>query len=98
MVQSAALAVDRSLGNDQFKASTGWLDSFKKRHNILWNGVCGESKDVDESVVSEFKPKQLELISPYEQSPPIFTHKQVCTINMILVDFIYLFFIFCNFV
>jgi hypothetical protein len=28
MVQSEALTVARSLGNDQFKASTGWLDSF----------------------------------------------------------------------
>jgi hypothetical protein len=32
----------------------------------MWNGVCGESKDVDESVVSEYKPKLLEVISPYE--------------------------------
>ena len=66
MLQSEALAVAKSLRNDQFKASTGWLDSFKKRHNIVWNEVCGESKDVDESVVSEWKPKVLELISPYE--------------------------------
>jgi hypothetical protein len=42
------------------------LDSFKKRHSIVWNGVCRESKDVDESVVREYKPKPLELISPYE--------------------------------
>jgi hypothetical protein len=27
MVQSEALAVAKSLGNDQFKASTGWLDN-----------------------------------------------------------------------
>jgi hypothetical protein len=53
MVQSEAFAVAKSLGNDQFKASTGWLDSFKKRHNIVRNGVCGEPKDVDESVVSK---------------------------------------------
>jgi hypothetical protein len=52
MVHSEALAVAKSLGNGQFKASTGWLDSFKKRHNIVWNGVCGEAKDVDESIVS----------------------------------------------
>jgi hypothetical protein len=39
MVQSEALIVARSLGNDQFQVSTGWLDSFKKRHNIVWNGV-----------------------------------------------------------
>jgi hypothetical protein len=49
MVQSEALAVVRSLGNDQFKVSTGRLDRFKKRHNIVWNGVYGESIDVDES-------------------------------------------------
>jgi hypothetical protein len=48
VVQSEALAVAKSLR----KASAGWLDSFKKRHSIVWNGVCGESKDVGESVVS----------------------------------------------
>jgi hypothetical protein len=32
----------------------------------VWNGVCGESKDVDESVMSEYKPKLLEMISSYE--------------------------------
>jgi hypothetical protein len=66
MVQSEALALAKSLGNEQVKASTEWLGSFKKRHNIVWNGVCGESKDLDESVVSEYKPKLLELNSPYE--------------------------------
>jgi hypothetical protein len=66
MVQSDALTVAKSLRNDQFKASTGWLDRFKKRNNIVWNGICGEAKDVDESVVGEYKPKLLELISPYE--------------------------------
>jgi hypothetical protein len=37
MVQSEALAVAKSLGNDQVKASTGWLDSFIRRGTIL----CG---------------------------------------------------------
>jgi hypothetical protein len=66
MVLSEALAVAKSLANDQFRVSTEWFDSFKKRHNIVWNGVCGESKDVDESIVSEYKPKLLEFISPYK--------------------------------
>jgi hypothetical protein len=65
-VQSEALAVAKYLVNDQFKASTGWLNSFKKRRNVVWNGLCGEPKDVDESVVSEYKPKLLEFISPYD--------------------------------
>jgi hypothetical protein len=66
MVQSEALTLAKSLRNNQLKVSTAWLDSFK-RHNTVWNGVCGESKHVDESVVSEYKPNMLEeLISPYE--------------------------------
>jgi hypothetical protein len=32
----------------------------------VWNGVCGESKDVDERVVSEYTPNLPELISSYE--------------------------------
>jgi hypothetical protein len=35
MVQSEALAVSKSIGNYQFKVSTGWLDSFKRRHNVV---------------------------------------------------------------
>jgi hypothetical protein len=66
MVQNEALTVAKSLENYQFKVSTSWLDSFKKRHNIVWKGVCGESNDVDENVVSGHKPKLLELISPHE--------------------------------
>jgi hypothetical protein len=66
IVQREALAVAKSLRNDQFKASIGWLDRFKKRHSIVWNRVCGDSKDVDEGVESEYKPKLLELISPYQ--------------------------------
>jgi hypothetical protein len=47
MVQSEALTLAKSLRNNQFKASTAWLDSFKKRHNTVWNRVCGESKDFE---------------------------------------------------
>lgn len=66
MVQSEALKVAKELGNMEFKASTGWLDSFKARHNIVWNEVCGEAKDVQESVVTEWKPKLRNLIEGYD--------------------------------
>jgi hypothetical protein len=36
----------------------------------MWNGVCGDSEHVDESVVSEYKPKLLELISPVQYTFP----------------------------
>jgi hypothetical protein len=48
-----------NLSVDQFKASVGWLESLRKRQH----------KHVDESVVSEYKPKLLEFISPYEYEP-----------------------------
>jgi hypothetical protein len=38
MILREALAVAKSLGGDQFKVSIGWLDSFKKRHSIVWSG------------------------------------------------------------
>jgi hypothetical protein len=41
MVQSEALTVAKSVGNDQLKASTGQLDSFKKKPNIVWNSLWG---------------------------------------------------------
>ena len=31
------------LGYPDFRASQGWLDRFKKRHNIVFKAVCGES-------------------------------------------------------
>jgi hypothetical protein len=78
MVQNEALAVAISLRNYQFKASTGWLDSFKKRRNIVWNGVCGESEDMHESVTNGYKLKLLELISPYELKTFTMRTKQDC--------------------
>jgi hypothetical protein len=39
MAQNEALVVAKSLGYYQFKASAGCLNNFKKRHNIVWNGV-----------------------------------------------------------
>ncbi|KAK9686060.1 Tc5 transposase DNA-binding domain [Popillia japonica] len=37
MLQSQALNVAKKLGNATFKASSGWLDCFKSRRNIVWN-------------------------------------------------------------
>ena len=35
------------LGITEFKQSTGWLDSFKERHDITFKAMCGEAKSVD---------------------------------------------------
>ncbi|XP_050335026.1 tigger transposable element-derived protein 4-like [Bactrocera neohumeralis] len=37
-----------------FKCSSGWLDRFKKRHNICFGKICGESASVDQSVTNDW--------------------------------------------
>lgn len=48
-----------------FSASNGWLESFHKRHNIIFRTLCGESGDVDEVVVDDWVRRLPELIGSY---------------------------------
>ena len=41
-----ALILAEQMGHDQFKASNGWLECFKKCHNIRQFAVSGEEADV----------------------------------------------------
>lgn len=54
------------LGINDFRASEGWLEKFKKRHAINFKKICGESAAVPEDVCIEWKEKLLELIENYE--------------------------------
>ena len=47
-IQEQALIFSKDLGLDSFKASNGWLESFKKRHNISCKTLIGESANVSE--------------------------------------------------
>lgn len=44
-----------ALGNQAFKASTGWLDGFKNRNGISFKTVCGESGSVDVRLANDWK-------------------------------------------
>ena len=55
LIQEQALQFAKDLGVDQFKASNGWLQSFLKRHNIVFRTMSGESGDVNVTIVSEWK-------------------------------------------
>lgn len=66
IVQAKAKEIAASLNNETFKGSNGWLESFKFRHNIVWNSVCGEANDVNITLVEQWKEKIRLLVHNYE--------------------------------
>jgi hypothetical protein len=53
MLQQKAKEVADTLGKTDFKASSGWLESYRRRRSTVFNSVCGESVDVCEETVAE---------------------------------------------
>ena len=50
---------------NDFKASNGWLESFKKRHNIACAVACGESASVSSTTVDDWKSRLPALYQGY---------------------------------
>ncbi|CAI6370038.1 unnamed protein product [Macrosiphum euphorbiae] len=66
IIQAKALEVAREIECDDFKASNGWLESFKVRHNIVFKSICGESASTNLTIVNEWKSKISEIVTGYE--------------------------------
>lgn len=62
MLQIKAEEFGKLIGED-FKCSSGWLDRFKKRHNIVFGKICGESASVDRNVTDDWLVRVWPLIS-----------------------------------
>ncbi|GFU19302.1 tigger transposable element-derived protein 6 [Trichonephila clavipes] len=65
LLKEKAKAFAKELGID-FLASEGWLTNFKKRNEIVFKKMCGESSSVDFNVCSKWQNSLSDLIKKYE--------------------------------
>lgn len=67
ILQNKALEIARELGVEEFKASNGWLDSWKKRFNIKKFRIAQETtkEDVDMSLADDYKFRLSSITSSY---------------------------------
>uniref|UniRef100_A0A8W8I2G5 HTH CENPB-type domain-containing protein n=1 Tax=Magallana gigas TaxID=29159 RepID=A0A8W8I2G5_MAGGI len=66
LLKMKALKFAKDLGNQNFKASNGWLASFTKRHNVVFGTHSGERGDVDNDLVQSWMERISDLIKEYE--------------------------------
>ena len=66
LIQSQAKIIAEKLGNYTFKASNGWLESFRKRNNIVGSEVRDELKGINQECIDEWKKKIPNIIQDYK--------------------------------
>ena len=67
ILREKALGItNRLIGLKAFTASNGWIDRMKKRQNLLYRSLSGESSSVDEVTIDEWKKNLLNLIKGYK--------------------------------
>lgn len=85
MVQKKALEVARKIKYDSFKASRGWLDCFKQRHNIVFKSICGKLASTNVTDVNEWKSKIIKIVTGYN-SQDIFNADKTGLFYQVLPD------------
>ncbi len=67
MLQEKAKEFAAKLKIQAFAASNGWLEGFKKRHQILFRQISGEGKAVDDDVCSDWMKQLPDLLQQYNE-------------------------------
>ena len=57
------MSLNKAIGEDQnFSASLGWLDRWKKRHGVQQIGICGEKLSADPTLMEWLKGRFLDIV------------------------------------
>jgi hypothetical protein len=54
-LKEEVLHISIYLGLVKFSASNGWIDTFKRRHNVVYRTQSGESRSVDPETLEDWK-------------------------------------------
>lgn len=66
LVKAKAKEVANDLRYDKFSASDGWLQKWRRRHNISFKCISGESADVSQESVDQFLQKLPTMLLGYK--------------------------------
>ena len=66
ILQEKAKYVSHILNIPNFKASNGWLESFRRRHNISFRTLSGESAGMDFQIVQNWKNNLCNILHGYQ--------------------------------
>ena len=72
VLKEKALQFAKSLHLDDFRASEGWLDRWKSRHNVTFGEVSGEEKSCTPETTASWKETHLPTILSRYQLKNIF--------------------------
>ena len=61
MLQEEALMIAEKMGISGFAASNGWLESFKKQHNLHHMAIAGEDGDVKDETIESWNERVREI-------------------------------------
>lgn len=67
VIQQKALKFAELLGNNTFKASSGWLDKFKHRYSIKEHNKHGESQSAPIEQIPEMREKLKDVLKNYRK-------------------------------